>query len=99
MGEFFDLRGRVAVVTGASRGLGQYFGRALARAGADLVITSRTLASLRDFQKEVEDMGRRAVPVSLDVRDTRSIQEMAEAAEAAYGKIDILVNNGGCNVR
>ncbi len=99
MGEFFDLSGRVAVVTGASRGLGQYFGRALARAGADLVITSRTLASLRDFQKEVEAMGRRAVPVALDVRDFSSIQEMAEAAEAAYGKIDILVNNAGCNVR
>ena len=99
MGEFFDLSGRVAVVTGASRGLGQYFGRALARAGADLVITSRTLESLRDFQKEVEGLGRRAVPVALDVRDHRSIQEMAEAAEAAYGKIDILVNNAGCNVR
>ena len=99
MGEFFDLSGRVAVVTGASRGLGQYFGRALARAGADLVITSRTLESLRGFQKEVEDIGRHAVPVALDVRDHRSIQEMAEAAEAAYGKIDILVNNAGCNVR
>jgi NAD(P)-dependent dehydrogenase (short-subunit alcohol dehydrogenase family) len=99
MGEFFDLSGRVAVVTGASRGLGQYFGRALARAGADLVITSRTLESLRDFQKEVESIGRRAVPLALDVRDFRSIQEMAEAAEAAYGKIDILVNNAGCNVR
>jgi len=99
MGEFFDLRGRVAVITGASRGLGQYFGRALARAGADLVITSRTLASLGDFQKEVEDIGRRAVPVELDVRDFDSIQNMAEAAEAAYGKIDILVNNAGCNRR
>ena len=99
MGEFFDLSGRVALVTGASRGLGQYFGRALARAGADLVITSRTLASLGEFQKEVEVIGRRAVPVALDVRDFDSIQKMAEAAEAAYGKIDILVNNAGCNVR
>ncbi|HXN47858.1 MAG TPA: glucose 1-dehydrogenase [Bryobacteraceae bacterium] len=99
MGEFFDLSGRVALITGASRGLGQYFGRALARAGADLVITSRTLASLGDFQKEVEGIGRRAVPVELDVRDFGSIQKMAEAAEAAYGKIDILVNNAGCNVR
>jgi NAD(P)-dependent dehydrogenase (short-subunit alcohol dehydrogenase family) len=99
MGEFFDLSGRVAVVTGASRGLGQYFGRALARAGADLVITSRKLESLRDFQKEVEALGRRAVPVALDVRDIQSIREMAEVAEGAYGKIDILVNNAGCNVR
>lgn len=99
MGEFFDLKGRVAVVTGASRGLGQYFGRALARAGADLVITGRKLESLRDFQKEVEDLGRKAVPLALDVRDYQSIQQMAEAAERAYGRIDILVNNAGCNVR
>lgn len=95
----FDLTGRVAVVTGASRGLGQYFGRALARAGADLVITSRTLESLAEFQKEVESLGRRAVPVALDVRNYDSIVAMAEAAEKAYGKIDILVNNAGCNVR
>jgi len=99
MGEFFDLTGRVAVGTGASRGLGQHFGRALARAGADLVITSRKLESLRGFQKEVEDLGRRAVPLELDVRETESIRQMADAAEAAFGKIDILVNNAGCNVR
>ena len=54
-----DLTGKVAIVTGASRGLGQYFGRALARAGADLVITSRTLDSLNDFQAEIEALGRR----------------------------------------
>ncbi len=95
----FDLSGKVAIVTGASRGLGQYFSRALARAGADLVITSRTLDSLAEFQKEIEALGRRAVPLELDVRDYASIQRMADAAEAAYGKIDILVNNAGCNVR
>jgi NAD(P)-dependent dehydrogenase (short-subunit alcohol dehydrogenase family) len=95
----FDLSGKVAIVTGASRGLGQYFGRALARAGADLVITSRTLGSLEGFQREVEGLGRRAVPLELDVRDYDSIQRMAEAAHQACGKIDILVNNAGCNVR
>jgi len=95
----FDLTGKVAVVTGASRGLGQYFGRALARAGADLVITSRNQDSLKPFQQEVETLGRRAVPLELDVRDYASIQRMVEDACAAYGKIDILVNNAGCNVR
>ena len=95
----FDLTGKVAVVTGASRGLGQYFGRALARAGADLVITSRNQDSLKPFQQEVETLGRRAVPPELDVRDYASIQRMVEDACAAYGKIDILVNNAGCNVR
>jgi NAD(P)-dependent dehydrogenase (short-subunit alcohol dehydrogenase family) len=96
---YFDLTGQVAVVTGASRGLGQYFGRALARAGADLVITSRTLDSLDSFKKEIEGLGRKAVPVELDVRNFDSIQRMADSAVQAYPKIDILVNNAGCNVR
>jgi len=96
---FFDLTGQVALVTGASRGLGQYFGRALARAGADLVITSRHVDSLAEFQAEIEALGRRAVPLQLDVRDGDSIQAMAGAAHEAYGRIDILVNNAGCNVR
>jgi gluconate 5-dehydrogenase len=95
----FDLTGRVAVVTGASRGLGQYFGRALARAGADLVVTSRKVESLADFKVEIEGLGRRALPLQLDVRDYDSIQQMVEAAHAHYGKLDILVNNAGCNVR
>src|SRR5690348_12378190 len=95
----FDLTGKVAIVTGASRGLGQYFGRALARAGADLAITSRDLESLRPFQQEIEAMGRRALTLQLDVRDHHSIQHMVSAVHAAYGKIDVLVNNAGCNVR
>ena len=95
----FDLTGKVAIVTGTSRGLGQYFGRALARAGADLVITSRKLGALDGFMREVEDLGRKALPLELDVRDFNSIQRMVEAAQAHYGRIDILVNNAGCNVR
>jgi NAD(P)-dependent dehydrogenase (short-subunit alcohol dehydrogenase family) len=95
----FDLTGRVAIVTGASRGLGQTFARALARAGADLVITSRTLASLKPFQADVESLGRRAVPVELDVRSEESIRAMTADAAKAYRRIDILVNNAGCNVR
>jgi gluconate 5-dehydrogenase len=95
----FDLTGKVAIVTGASRGLGQTFARALARAGADLAITSRTLDSLRAFQHEVESLGRRAVPLELDVRSEGSIREMVAAARNAFGRIDVLVNNAGCNVR
>jgi len=95
----FDLTGKVAIVTGASRGLGQYFGRALALAGADLVITSRHLESLEPFQREIESLGCRALPLVLDVGDHESIQKMAAGAHSAYGKIDILVNNAGCNVR
>ena len=95
----FDLTGRVAIVTGASRGLGQTFARALARAGADLVITSRTAASLTPFQDEIESLGRRVVPLELDVRSEESIHAMASEAAKVYPRIDILVNNAGCNVR
>jgi len=95
----FDLTGKTAIVTGASRGLGQYLARALAKAGADLVITSRTVESLQEFAREVEGMGRQVLPLALDVRDHQSIQDMAETAFAHYGKFDILVNNAGCNVR
>jgi NAD(P)-dependent dehydrogenase (short-subunit alcohol dehydrogenase family) len=95
----FDLTGRVAIVTGTSRGLGQQFARALASAGADLILTSRHRDSLVAFEKEITALGRRAVSLELDVRDQASIEEMASAAEAAFGHIDILVNNAGCNVR
>ncbi|MFW5710757.1 MAG: SDR family NAD(P)-dependent oxidoreductase [bacterium] len=95
----FDLHGKVAIVTGASRGLGQYFSRALAEAGADLVITSRSQASLEDSTAEIEAMGRRVLPLELDVRDYNSIRAMVSAAFEHYGKIDILVNNAGCNIR
>lgn len=95
----FDLTGKVAMVTGTSRGLGQYMGRALARAGADLVITSRTKDSLAEFQNEIEGLGRKAWPIELDVRNYDSIQRAVDEAVAACGKIDILVNNAGCNRR
>ena len=95
----FDLTGKVAIVTGASRGLGQTFARALARAGADLVITSRSLDSLAPFRAEIESIGRRAVPLELDVRSEESIRRMVSEAAKAYPRLDILVNNAGCNVR
>lgn len=95
----FDLSGQVAIVTGTSRGLGQYLARALAKAGADLVITSRKRETLTPFKAEIEALGRRAVALDLDVRDEMSIKRMAAEAESAYGQIHILVNNAGCNIR
>jgi gluconate 5-dehydrogenase len=97
--ELFDLTGRTAIVTGTSRGLGQNFARALARAGADLVLTSRHRASLAPFEAEIQSLGRRAISLELDVRDLGSITRMAADAERAFGHLDILVNNAGCNVR
>ncbi len=99
MNPLFDLTGHVAIVTGTSRGLGQYFAKALARSGADLVLTSRRLEALKPFQEEIEGLGRRAVCLELDVTNQQSIEAMAADAEKAYGKIDILVNNAGMNIR
>jgi len=95
----FDLTGQVALVSGTSRGLGQYLARALAKAGADLVLTSRNRDRLPTFEAEIKSLGRRAVSLELDVRDLESIQRMVAAAETAFGHLDILVNNAGCNVR
>lgn len=95
----FNLNGQTAIVTGASRGLGQVFARTLAQAGADLVLTSRKRADLSAFVVEIEAMGRKAIALDLDVRDHASIQRMAEQAESACGQIHILVNNAGCNIR
>jgi NAD(P)-dependent dehydrogenase (short-subunit alcohol dehydrogenase family) len=97
--ELFGLSGQVAVVTGASRGLGQHFARALGKAGADLVLTSRRREDLAPFAEEMRGLGRRVWALDLDVRDEASIGRMAAAAEAACGQIHILVNNAGCNVR
>jgi NAD(P)-dependent dehydrogenase (short-subunit alcohol dehydrogenase family) len=99
LSDLFNLSGQVAIVTGTSRGLGQYFARALARAGADLVLTSRDRKTLAPFEAEISALGRRSVSLDLDVRDPESIQSMAAAANQAFGRINILVNNAGCNVR
>jgi NAD(P)-dependent dehydrogenase (short-subunit alcohol dehydrogenase family) len=97
--KLFDLTGHVAIVTGTSRGLGQYFARALAKAGADLVLTSRKRETLAKFAAEIEALGRRVLALDLDVRNAASIRRMAADAEAAFGQIHILVNNAGCNIR
>jgi gluconate 5-dehydrogenase len=95
----FDLSGKVALVTGTSRGLGQYFARALARAGADIAVTSRDKQSLSAFADEIRALGRQTLSAALDVRDYNSIQSAVAAIEAHFGHIDILVNNAGCNIR
>jgi gluconate 5-dehydrogenase len=89
----------VAIVTGTSRGLGQVFATALARAGANLVLTSRKRDSLTSFEQQIKALGRRAMCFDLDVRDHDSIEQMVASAEQAFGHLDILVNNAGCNIR
>jgi NAD(P)-dependent dehydrogenase (short-subunit alcohol dehydrogenase family) len=96
---FFNLQGKVALVTGTSRGLGQYFARALAQAGADIAMTSRDVAKLAPFRQEIEALGRKTCAVALDVSNQESIRQAIAAVEAQMGSIDILVNNAGCNIR
>jgi gluconate 5-dehydrogenase len=79
--------------------LGQYFARALAKAGADLAMTSRDSNTLQDFSREIQALGRKTFSTALDVRDHASIQQAVTAIEEHFGKIDILVNNAGCNIR
>jgi len=95
----FDLRGRIALVTGTSRGLGQYFARALAMAGADLAMTSREKGKLGGFAAEIEALGRRSFQAEFDVRDQARIERAVREIEEGFGPIDILVNNAGCNIR
>ncbi len=95
----FDLSGQTAIVTGASRGLGQVFARALAKAGADLILTSRKQEDLTAFVAEIEALGRKASPFALDVRNQASIESFGADVEKVCPQVHILVNNAGCNVR
>ena len=92
----FDLTGKTALVTGGSRGLGREMVLAFARAGADVVIASRKLESCEALASEVErQTGRGALPVACHVGDWAQVEQLAEAAYARFGKIDVLVNNAG----
>jgi len=90
-----DLSGRVAFVTGASSGLGAQFARALARAGAGVVLASRRLERLKDLRAQIEGEGGDAHVVALDVTSIDSIKSAVAHAETEMGSIDILVNNSG----
>ena len=93
--DLFDLTGKVAVVTGSSKGIGRGIAVALAEKGADLVITSRTQGDCEAAAQAVRAMGRRALAKCSDVADRKSIEELAQAVEAEFGRVDILVNNAG----
>jgi len=93
--DLFSLDGRVAIVTGASSGLGVAFAQALAEAGADVVLGARRTDRLEETRTLVEKAGRRALAVATDVASPEDCQALVDAAVAEFGRVDVLVNNAG----
>ncbi len=95
MDELFDLTGKIALITGGSRGLGLQMVRAFARRGADVIVASRKLDACETAADEVRALGRRGMAISANASSWSEMDRLAEAAYAAFGRIDILVNNAG----
>ncbi len=91
----FQLNGKVAVISGASSGLGKQMAKGFAKQGADLVILARRLERLEELKKELEEEGVKVLPIKCDVTSTEDINKAAELAEQEYGHVDILVNCAG----
>jgi NAD(P)-dependent dehydrogenase (short-subunit alcohol dehydrogenase family) len=98
--DIFKLDGRVALITGGSRGLGLVMAQALAEAGADVVVTSRTKENADASADAIaQATGRRTLGIAVDVTDTNMVSGMVQTALETFGRIDILVNNAGINIR
>jgi NAD(P)-dependent dehydrogenase (short-subunit alcohol dehydrogenase family) len=95
MDDLFNLTGKVALITGGSRGLGLQMARAFAQRGADLIIASRKLEACEEVAAEIRGLGRRARAISVNASHWDEMDRLAEAVYAEFGRIDILVNNAG----
>ena len=91
----FKLNGRVAVITGASSGLGKQMAMSFARQGANLVLLARRIERLEELKKELEKENIKVLPIKCDVTSTEDINNAAKLAEETFGKVDILVNCAG----
>ncbi len=94
----FDLKGKVAMVTGAGRGMGAHIAQTLAHYGADLIICSRTDAELEDIAKKIRGENRKVMACPIDLTRVELLPDLVEECEAQIGSIDILVNNAGINI-
>jgi 2-deoxy-D-gluconate 3-dehydrogenase len=94
----FDLTGKVALVTGAGRGMGAHIAEALAMYGADVIVCSRTESELVKVAGKIESRGQKAMVYPIDLTRTETIQKMVADCEAEMGAIDVLVNNAGINI-
>jgi len=94
----FSLTDKVALVTGASRGIGRYLAAGLAHYGADLIITGRTVSQLEEAAQEIRQLGRRCLVVPMDITRKSDIEKGVDQAFRHFGRIDILVNNAGINI-
>jgi NAD(P)-dependent dehydrogenase (short-subunit alcohol dehydrogenase family) len=94
----FSLEGKVALITGGSRGIGKATAINFARAGADVIVTSRKIEDLQEVAAEVEKLGRKSMAVSTHVGRMDQINSLVEKVVAKFGKIDILVNNAGTSI-
>ncbi|HMD85429.1 MAG TPA: SDR family oxidoreductase [Terriglobia bacterium] len=91
----FDLTGRAAIVTGASRGLGVSFARGLVKAGCDVALVARDFAALTKIADELRPLGPKVIPIRADVRNPRDVESMVQQTLIEFGRIDTLVNNAG----
>ena len=93
--QMFDLSGKVAIVTGASSGLGVWFAKGLAEAGADIVLAARRTEKLAVVETQLKEPGVRCLSVATDVTSEQQVQHLVDATMSKFGRIDVLVNNAG----
>ena len=91
----FDLSGKVALVTGASRGLGKAMSVALAQAGCDVAVNARNPEALSGVIQEIQKLGRKAHPVIADITDEAQVEAMVQSVRTALGRLDVVINNAG----
>jgi NAD(P)-dependent dehydrogenase (short-subunit alcohol dehydrogenase family) len=95
MASLFSLEGKMAIVTGASKETGRTIAIEMAKAGADVVVSARTVEGIEKAAAEIRSLGRRSLAVPTDVREADQVENMVKRAVEAFGRVDILVNSAG----